>query len=101
IPERAFVVEALGELITEEEASERLATARANGDEHYYMLAASDAATKGLVIDATRMGNSWRYANHSCDPNCRLEKWRCGSSDRYGIFALRSVKPGEQLTYDY
>ncbi|KAH8074822.1 hypothetical protein JL720_10562 [Aureococcus anophagefferens] len=101
IAKRAFVVEALGELISEEEAQERLATARANGDEDYYMLAASDAATKGLVIDATRKGNEARFANHSCDPSCRLEKWRCGSQDRYGIFALRSVKPGEQLTYDY
>ena len=101
IAKRAFVVEALGELISEEEAQQRLATARANGDEDYYMLAASDAATKGLVIDATRKGNEARFANHSCDPSCRLEKWRCGSQDRYGIFALRSVKPGEQLTYDY
>ncbi|EGB07437.1 SET domain-containing protein [Aureococcus anophagefferens] len=101
IPEGAFVVEALGELISEEEAQERLATARANGDEHYYMLAASDAATKGLVIDATRKGNEFRWANHSCDPSCRLEKWRCGSQDRYGIVALRSIKPGEELTYDY
>ncbi|KAH8044252.1 SET domain-containing protein [Aureococcus anophagefferens] len=95
-----FVVEALGELISEEEAQERLATARANGDEDYYMLAASDAATKGLAIDADAQGQR-RAANHSCDPSCRLEKWRCGSQDRYGIFALRSVKPGEQLTYDY
>ncbi|KAH8058441.1 SET domain-containing protein [Aureococcus anophagefferens] len=40
-------------------------------------------------------------AKRACDPSCRLEKWRCGSQDRYGIFALRSVKPGEQLTFDY
>lgn len=30
---------------------------------------------KDFTIDATFKGNSSRFLNHSCDPNCILEKW--------------------------
>lgn len=30
---------------------------------------------KDFTIDATFKGNSSRFLNHSCDPNCVLEKW--------------------------
>ena len=39
--------------------------------------------------------------NHSCDPNCKLEKWVVGPHMRLGIFALRDVHKGEELTFDY
>jgi SET domain-containing protein len=29
----------------------------------------------GLVIDAGRVGSDARFLNHSCAPNCVIEKW--------------------------
>lgn len=29
----------------------------------------------GMVIDSYRMGNEARFINHSCDPNCEMQKW--------------------------
>jgi [histone H3]-lysine4 N-trimethyltransferase ASH1L len=29
----------------------------------------------GLMLDAKRMGSVARFANHSCAPNCDLQKW--------------------------
>lgn len=49
------------------------------------------------VIDATYGGNSARYINHSCDPNCEsvLE------DGRVFIEAIRHIPAGVELTYDY
>jgi hypothetical protein len=53
------------------------------------------------VIDAAEAGNISRYVNHSCDPNCELQRWQVGSEIRIGIFAKRFIPAGEELTYDY
>jgi uncharacterized protein len=37
------------------------------------------------------------FINHSCDPNCEPDE----ISQRVWIFALRNIKAGEELTYDY
>lgn len=29
----------------------------------------------GMVIDSYRMGNEARFINHSCNPNCEMQKW--------------------------
>lgn len=36
----------------------------------------------------------WRYVNHSCDP-C------CGIKERTKLVAMRSIKSGEEITFDY
>ncbi|HUO44635.1 MAG TPA: SET domain-containing protein-lysine N-methyltransferase [Burkholderiales bacterium] len=51
----------------------------------------------GTVIDANREGNSARWINHSCDPNCEPEE----ENGRMFIDARRDIRPGEELTYDY
>jgi SET domain-containing protein len=50
------------------------------------------------VIDAEIGGNESRWINHSCDPNCEaIEE----ENDRVFIYALRGIRAGEELSYDY
>ena len=57
------------------------------------------------VIDANHKGNKARWINHSCDPNCESEIEEDAKDrrrkDKVFIHALRTIKPGEELTYDY
>jgi SET domain-containing protein len=52
----------------------------------------------GTVIDARLGGNAARWINHSCDPNCATYEDDAG---RVFIEARRTIRPGEELTYDY
>ncbi|RZU00608.1 SET domain-containing protein [Rivibacter subsaxonicus] len=50
------------------------------------------------VIDAKVGGNAARWINHACDPNCEADETDDG---RVFIKALRDLRPGEELFYDY
>jgi len=63
-------------------------------EEHHTFLF---SVTSRTVIDATRDGNESRFINHSCDPNCESEV----EKGRVYIFALRDIRKGEELHYDY
>jgi SET domain-containing protein len=41
--------------------------------------------------------NDARLINHSCNPNCEVN----GKGLKLWIFALRDIKKGEELSYDY
>ncbi len=49
------------------------------------------------VIDGNDGGNSARWINHSCDPNCEADE----VDGRVYVNALRDLQPGEELSYDY
>ncbi len=49
------------------------------------------------VIDGGQDGNAARWINHSCKPNCTA----VGEGDRIFIEAKRTIRPGEELGYDY
>ena len=49
------------------------------------------------VIDARVGGNTARFINHSCTPNCWIEI----KDGVIWIRASRTIRPGEELTYDY
>ncbi len=51
----------------------------------------------GLVINPEIGGNEARWINHACDPNCEAIE----EDDRIFIYALRNIRPGEELFYDY
>ena len=56
---------------------------------------------QNMIIDATT-GNIARFVNHSCSPNCRMEKWIVGGQPRMALFAgNRPIQTGDELTYDY
>ena len=86
------VLEYLGERISHAEADRRYEK-KGDDDGHTFLFIASDRT----VIDAGVDGNDARFINHSCAPNCEtvIEK------SRVFIDAIRNIKPGEELGYDY
>jgi SET domain-containing protein len=52
----------------------------------------------GTVIDAGVRGNAARWINHGCEPNCEARETDNG---RVFIHARRTIRAGEELTYDY
>lgn len=55
------------------------------------------ALEEGGVIDGKIDGNSARWINHSCAPNCEAEE----VDGRVYIHALRDIGEQEELFYDY
>ncbi len=51
------------------------------------------------VIDGKFGGNAAKWINHSCQPNCESDTDE--EAGRVWIKALRAIKPGEELNYDY
>lgn len=90
-----FVIEYVGEVIDADELDVR--SKACENDPHYYFLSISG----GETIDASKKGNISRFINHSCDPNCITQKWQVNGESRVGIFALRNIRVGEELTFDY
>jgi uncharacterized protein len=86
------IVEYRGELITDDEADRRYAHLHEHSP-HTMLFSLENK----LVIDATRRGNSARWINHSCAPNCQVEE----EGTKIFIDACRDIRPGEELTYDY
>ena len=75
-------------------ASEDETSSARNADPSYTLLFDIDDQ---LTIDAGVDGNSIRFINHSCDPNCETSV----AGDRVFVHALRLIEPDEELTYDY
>ncbi len=95
IPEGTHIIEYTGELISEAEGERRYPTAPDGHEEaeHTYLLTLDEAR----VIDANVGGNAARFINHSCDPNCEPIAF----GDHMWIVAVRDIRPGEELAYDY
>lgn len=90
IPAGTRLIEYKGERLTEAQADKRYAN---DDNPHTFLFALDD----GMVIDATNAGNSARWINHSCAPNCEA----VDDEDRIYIETLRAIRPGEELSYNY
>ena len=53
------------------------------------------------MIDAGPKGNIARFMNHSCDPNCETQKWTVNGDTKVGLFALKDIPNGAELTFNY
>eukprot|EP00940_MAST-03C_sp_MAST-3C-sp2_P001540 g1540.t1 len=97
-----FIIEYVGELIDQQMLTHRMwgyhREKQKNGQKmNFYML----SVNADCVIDATKTANCSRFLNHSCNPSCEVQKWQVGNAFKIGIFALRDLEPGEELTIDY
>ena len=92
IPKRTIVIEYTGMRISHKEA-DRLYAEEQENSPHTMLFTVNDK----IVIDATRKGNSARWINHSCTPNCETKD----EKDHIFIETLRTIRPGEELNYDY
>jgi uncharacterized protein len=48
-------------------------------------------------LDGDIPGNDAKYINHSCEPNLRISI----KKHRVFLYALRNIKKGEELSYNY
>ncbi|XP_058127587.1 histone-lysine N-methyltransferase NSD2-like isoform X3 [Anopheles coustani] len=89
-----FIIEYVGEVIDRNELNRRVKENRQNTN---YFLRIDHLMT----IDAGQKGNVSRFINHSCNPNCKMQKWNVGYAPAIGLFATKDIKAGEELTVNY
>jgi uncharacterized protein len=92
LAEGETLIEYVGEVISWDEALRR--HPHDPSDPHHTFYFHID---EGHVIDAKFGGNSSRWINHSCAPNCEAEV----DEGRVFIRAMRNIQAGEELFYDY
>jgi len=92
IAEGETLIEYVGEIISWDEAQDRHPHDPKDPNHTFYFHVNEDK-----VIDALHGGNSSRWINHSCDPNCEADE----ENERIFIKALRNIQAGEELNYDY
>jgi SET domain-containing protein len=86
------IIEYLGDRITHRQADQRYED-KSDRDSHTFLF----IVDRGVVIDGGVNGNDARFINHSCDPNCESVI----HDRRVFIESIRTIRPGEELTYDY
>jgi len=80
------VAEYTGHLLTKQEADKRYKNSPVT-----YLFGLGDGT---MVIDGHSMT---MFVNHSCDANCETEE----IDGRVYVVAIRNIKGGEEITYDY
>ena len=91
IPAGTRILEYRGQVITWRTAQRRHAKTGADG--HTYFFDRGD----GTVIDGSMGGNSARYLNHSCAPNCEA----INHHGRIDIHTTKPIAAGSELLLDY
>jgi uncharacterized protein len=92
LAEGETLIEYVGEIITWDEALRRHPHDPSDPNHTFYFHIDEDH-----VIDAKVGGNSSRWINHSCKPNCEAEV----EDGRVFIRTRKNIKAGDELFYDY
>jgi SET domain-containing protein len=79
-----FVIQYTGKLLTRKEANKK-------GGKYLFEI------NSRWTIDGSGRENIARYINHSCRPNCEVDI----INKEIKIFAIKDIKTGEELCYDY
>ena len=92
IPKGVRLIEYKGEVIDWPEALRRHPRDPAQPNHTFYF-----HIDDQNVIDGGVNGNSARWFNHACEPNCEAEE----DNGRIFFVTLRNIKAGEELFFDY
>jgi SET domain-containing protein len=84
IPKGACIIEYKGRQVSKAEQEE-------DGGRYFFWTG------RNSMIDGNIKGNVAKRINHSCAPNCESDL----HNKRIYIFAVRNIKAGEELHYDY
>ncbi|EGZ08612.1 hypothetical protein PHYSODRAFT_524542, partial [Phytophthora sojae] len=96
-PRGAFIIEYVGEIPYESDASERV---NRRYQAAFRTLVDWNGGTK-VYVDALSCGNESRFINHSCEPNCVMYEFNWTNTTRLGIFAAAEIPPLQELTFRY
>jgi hypothetical protein len=91
IPKNTRIIDYAGEKISNQESLKRERRYRKRGHIWCFKL------TNRTVIDAAVGGNIARFINHACRPNCYVHI----TGGIIWIRAARTIRQGEELTYNY
>ncbi|XP_024118700.1 histone-lysine N-methyltransferase SUV39H1 isoform X1 [Oryzias melastigma] len=102
IKKNTFVMEYVGEIITTDEAEKRGHLYDRQGSTYLFDL---DYVEDVYTVDAAHQGNISHFVNHSCNPNLQVFNVFIDNIDerlpRIALFSTRSIRAGEELTFDY
>lgn len=91
------IIEYLGERIDKEESNRRglelFEKSLKTGGASVYIFDVNDE----WDLDGDKPYNHARLINHSCEPNCEM----VNEDDRLFLYALKDIRKGEELSFDY
>lgn len=88
IAEDTPIIEYIGDKVTRKQAENSVS---GSGCIYWFEL------NQRYLIDGDVDENIAKYINHACDPNCYIDIIK----HRIWVYALRDIKKGEELSYDY
>ncbi len=84
------IIEYIGRLISKKEAE---TNSKFDNKKDIYLFNINEK----WDLDGDYLWNTARLINHSCNPNCEVE----GKGLKLWIVAIKDIKKGEELSYDY
>tara|TARA_Y100000310_G_C20694125_1_gene824257 strand:- start:3204 stop:3647 length:444 start_codon:yes stop_codon:yes gene_type:complete len=91
IPKDTYIIEYVGKKITNKEADKISEKECSKGIVYLFGL------NKRYTLDGDTPTNIAKYINHSCNPNAES----LNDNGRIWITALKDIKKGEEINYDY